>query len=330
MPTAVEPAATIDRARACDAAHCAPLFTIFTPTYNRAHTLHRCFESLSAQTLRDFEWIVVDDGSTDGTAQLVEGWIKAATFPIRYLRQDHGGKHIAHNLAVREARGYFFACLDSDDGLAPNSLERLAYYWQTIPESEREFFSGVDGLCSDVNGKIVGIKFPRDIFDTNLREMKYVHRLYGEKWGMGRTDIMRRYLFPEIARGGYLPEGIIWLDIAKKYRSRAVNEIVRIYYVDNNLPGVTADKKRDLDAHAIGRWHFYIWLLNNDLEYFSKWPLPFVKAAVMLPIVATTSRNTVCRTFFSLRSVGSKALLLSCLPISLSVYVYDRIKRLSR
>src|ERR1700733_14660423 len=98
MTSAADPAATIDRAAAPTAG--APLFTIFTPTYNRAHTLHRCFESLSAQTLHDFEWIVVDDGSTEGTGQLVEGWIKAAKFPMRYLRQDHGGKHIAHNLGL--------------------------------------------------------------------------------------------------------------------------------------------------------------------------------------------------------------------------------------
>jgi glycosyltransferase involved in cell wall biosynthesis len=328
MPTAVEPAATVDRAGACDATDRAPLFTIFTPTYNRAHTLHRCFESLSAQTLHDFEWIVVDDGSTDATGQLVEGWIKSAKFPIRYLRQDHGGKHIAHNLAVSEARGYFFACLDSDDGLTQNCLQRLAYHWETIPETEREFFSGVDGLCSDVGGKIVGMRFPLDVLDTDLREMKYVYRLYGEKWGMGRTDIMRRYLFPEIARGEYLPEGIVWLDIAKKFRSRAVNEVVRIYYVDDTQAGVTADKKRDLGAHATGRWHFYIWLLNNDLEYFFSYPLPFLKAAVMLPIVARMSRHAIWRTLTSLRSAESKMLLLACLPLSLLICTVDRINRL--
>ncbi len=96
-----------------------PLFTIFTPTYNRAHTLHRVFDSLRAQTLRDFEWLLIDDGSIDGTEGLVAGWAQSADFPVRYLRQDHAGKHIARNRALGEARGHFFACLDSDDAFGP-------------------------------------------------------------------------------------------------------------------------------------------------------------------------------------------------------------------
>src|SRR5260370_42664596 len=85
-----------------------PFFTVFTPTYNRAHTLHRVYDSLRAQTLRDFEWLVVDDGSTDDTPGLITQWTKATDFPIRYFKQGRSGKHFAHNLAVREARGKMF------------------------------------------------------------------------------------------------------------------------------------------------------------------------------------------------------------------------------
>ena len=74
------------------------LFTVFTPTYNRAHTLHRVYDSLCAQTLRDFEWLVIDDGSTDGTADLIANWAKSADFPIRYFKQEHSGRHGAGGL----------------------------------------------------------------------------------------------------------------------------------------------------------------------------------------------------------------------------------------
>ena len=84
------------------------LFTVFTASYNRAHTLHRVYDSLCAQTLRDFEWIVIDDGSSDNTADLIANWAEAADFPIRYFKQEHCGKHIAHNLAVREGEGFLF------------------------------------------------------------------------------------------------------------------------------------------------------------------------------------------------------------------------------
>ena len=112
------------------------LITIFTATYNRAHTLHRAFESLRAQTFRDFEWLVVDDGSIDGTNELVAGWMETADFPIRYLRQNHSGKHFAHNLALSEARGLLFTVLDSDDALPSDALGKLKQCWISFPESD--------------------------------------------------------------------------------------------------------------------------------------------------------------------------------------------------
>jgi glycosyltransferase involved in cell wall biosynthesis len=323
MPMAAEPAATIDRSHAHDAP---PLFTIFTPTYNRAHTLHRCFESLSAQTLRDFEWILVDDGSTDGTERLVEGWIKAATFPMRHLRQDHGGKHIAHNLALKVARGKFFSCLDSDDGLVPNALETLARVWDTIPEDARPGFCGVDALCCDQHGHVVGDRYPSDPFDADLRERRYVYHSRGEKWGVVLTDIARRYPFPDVARGKYLPEGIVWLDMAKTYKNRAVNEIVRIYYIDESEPGVTVAAKSRFAAHAEGNWYYYIWLLNNDLEYFFRAPLPFLKAAAMLPIVARISKHGLGASLQALRGLAAKALVVAALPVSALILVRDRLR----
>jgi glycosyltransferase involved in cell wall biosynthesis len=323
MPTAAEPAAALDRT----AAPGAPLFTIFTPTYNRAHTLHRCFDSLAAQTLRDFEWIVVDDGSTDGTEELVAGWLKSADFPMRYLRQDHGGKHIAHNLALDAARGKFFTCLDSDDALTPNALERLSRAWETIPESDRPGFCGVDGLCCDQHGRIVGDKFPCEPFDADLRERKYVHALRGEKWGVLCTDVARRYRFPEVARGQYLAEGIAWLDMAKTYKCRAVNEVVRIYYIDQTEPGVTTAIKRRLAAHAEGNWHYYIWLLNNDLEYFFRAPKPFLKAAVMLPVVAWITKRGLGRTLHELQSLAAKLLVVMTLPASFLIFAGDRLRK---
>jgi glycosyltransferase involved in cell wall biosynthesis len=302
----------------------APLFTIFTPTYNRAHILHRAFDSLRAQTLRDFEWLVVDDGSTDGTDKLVAEWMQSADFPVRYLFQEHAHKHIAHNRALAEARGRFFSCLDSDDALLPDALEKLAYHWNTIPESERHAFIGVDALCCDQDGKIVGDRYPREPLDATLREQKYVYRLRGEKWGVGLTEILRRYPFPEIPGNNYVPEGIVWLEIAKKFKSRAVNEVVRIYYFDEAEPGVTVAKKRNMAAHAVGRWHFYLWLINNDLEYFFRSPMPFLKGAVMLPIVGWYSAHTLRDSLRGLKRWSGKLMVLAALPLAGLLYLLDK------
>jgi len=328
MTIAAEPALSgSEHPAAHDAAGCTPLFTIFTPTYNRAHTLHRVFESLSAQTLRDFEWIVIDDGSTDNTEELATGWAKSADFPMRYLRQNHGGKHIAHNLALQSARGKFFTCLDSDDALPPESLERLAHAWDAIPDKEKPAFCGVDGLCCDQHGHIVGDAYPRDPFDADMRERKYVYGPRGEKWGVVLTEIARLYPFPQVAIGKYLPEGIVWLDMAKRFKTRAVNEVVRIYYIDDAEPGVTTAIKRRLAAHAEGNWHYYIWLLNNDLGYFFSAPKPFVKAAAMLPVVAWITGRTLGGILRELRGLAAKALVMMALPASVIIFVIDRTRR---
>jgi glycosyltransferase involved in cell wall biosynthesis len=302
------------------------LFTVFTPTYNRAHTVHRVYDSLCAQTLRDFEWLVVDDGSTDSTAELIANWAKSADFPIRYFKQEHSGKHIAHNLAVREARGQFFLPLDSDDACPPHALERMAYHWNTIPNDDRTLYSGVDGLCSDQNGKIVGDRFPADPFDTTLRERRYIYRIRGEKWGSTLTDVVRRYPFPNVAQGQYLPEGIVWLDIGKTYKNRCVNEVFRTYYIDDTEPGVTVEIKRQLAAHAEGNWYYYLWLLNNDLYYFFHSPLPFIKAAVMIPVTAWITKRGLGRIMRSLQTVPAKTLVVVSLPVSLLIFTLDGLR----
>ncbi len=297
-------------------------FTVFTATYNRAHTLHRVYDSLCAQTFRDFEWIVIDDGSSDNTAELVADWAKAAQFPIRYFRQDHSGKHVAHNLAVREAQGQFFLPLDSDDGCPPFALERMLHHWNTIPLAERACFSGVAGLCIDQNGQLIGDQYPSDPFDTTLRERKYLYRLRGEKWGSVLTEIVRRFPFPQIAGTQFVPEGTVWHEIAKTYKDRCVNEVFRVYYVDDVQTGVTLTRRNRFREDSPGRWYYYVWLLNNDIEYLFRAPIPFLKAAIMLPIVARGTGKGLRNTLRLLRASQAKLLVLSALPLSCLFYIY--------
>lgn len=305
-----------------------PLFTVFTPTYNRAHTLHRVVDSLRAQTLRDFEWLVVDDGSTDNTPELIADWAKTADFPIRYLKQEHFGQHIAHNLAAREARGKFFLRLDSDDACVPHALERMSYHWNSIPPSARPSFVAVHGLCCDQHGKVIGDVFPSNPFDRTLREKRYVYGLRGEKWGAGLTEVVRRYQFPEIAGTNWVPEGIVWLDIAKTYKVRYVNEAWRVYYVDDPATGATLTKRRRLSENALGQLHYSIWILNNDLEYFFNSPIPFLKTAIVLPVAAHASEESLWRVLRSLDGAPAKALVLAALPIWAVVYVAGLFNRM--
>lgn len=197
------------------------VFTVFTPTYNRAHTLPRVYESLKRQIFRDFEWLVIDDGSTDHTTELVYQWIRENVLPIRYIKQPHGHKKVAFNRAVREAHGMFLLPLDSDDELLPNALKDLYEAWLGIPESCRENFAGVCGLCVDVNGRVVGDLFPKTVIYSDSLEMFYVYHVRGEKQGCVRVDILAISHFQKRSQGMYQRVwfGIVLLSISKLFLS---------------------------------------------------------------------------------------------------------------
>jgi len=199
-------------------------FSVFTPTYNRAHLLPRVYQSLREQTWKDFEWIVVDDGSKDNTPEVVHQYHSTADFTIRYYRQPNSGKHVAINRAIEVADGQLFVILDDDDWLHPLALERMWNHWNSIPEQERSQFAGLVGLYAYADGRIVGKPFPQDTIDSNAVEIRTIYGAQGDKFGMLVTDVLREYPFP-VNLGRFVPEGLIWNRIALSYKERYVNEV---------------------------------------------------------------------------------------------------------
>jgi glycosyltransferase involved in cell wall biosynthesis len=198
--------------------------TILTVTFNRARLLPRAYESLQEQTYESFEWIVVDDGSTDETRALLAEKTRSAAFPVRYLWQPHTGKHVGINRGVREARGELCVILDSDDRLVPGALERIRYWWETIPIQERSSFAGVVGLYADRTGKLLGSGLPQNVLDTTTIELRTRYRVRGDTLHAYRTDVLRQYPFPENL-GSFVTEALVWNRIARGYRVRCVNEV---------------------------------------------------------------------------------------------------------
>lgn len=255
-------------------------FTIATPTYNRANVLHRVYDSLNAQTYKDFEWIIVDDGSTDTTANLVEKWKNDAEYPIRYYYQENSGKHMAINHAVRCAEGELFVIADSDDSFKPESLEKLLYYWKQISKEERDQFRGVTCRCYDARTEVpIGVEFPNGIHDILGIKAKFTCRYNFEMWGFNRTDVMREYPFPETAGQGlaFYPESVIWDRMGMKYKVRFVSDALRAYYQDQE--NATTVKKRNRSKENIHLWSHYI---NDLLGYFFYNPKLFIKSCIGL------------------------------------------------
>lgn len=300
-----------------------PTFTVFTATYNRRHTLNRVFESLKAQTFRDFEWLVVDDGSTDDTSAMMSAWQDEVNFPIRYVRQWHSGKHIAFNRGVREAKGVFFLSLDSDDACVANALERLKYHWDSIPDALKPEFSAVTALCVDQNHQLIGTPFPYDPTDSDPLEIRYRHRVRGEKWGFHLTEVLRKYPFPELQDQIFITESIVWNRIAHSYKTRYVNEILRIYYIDSSHDTLTK-RAREVKQRAPMFALSNQLILNENLAWFRFSPFSFVKAAANFARYSLHGHTRLPAQFESLDTAGSRMLYVLTLPLGYILYQLDR------
>jgi glycosyltransferase involved in cell wall biosynthesis len=244
------------------------LYSILTPTYNRAHTLPKVYMSLQQQTLQDFEWIIVDDGSSDHTSILVQQWIQEASFNIRYLKQANGGHHVATNQAIREAQGQFCIPLDSDDQLIPEALERFLKHWETIPENQREQYVGITALIETEAGALMGSKFPTDIFDSDTTTMSYILRFGDDRKGMIRSDILKQNLYPIFPDEKFMSDSIIWHRIAKKFKTRFVNDILCI--TDYLPDGQTLNTVKLLCKNAKGSSLYYRELLDDPHPFSFK------------------------------------------------------------
>lgn len=181
--------------------------TIFTPTYNRAHTLVRTYQSLCQQTCKNFEWLIIDDGSTDNTKEIVEQWIAEADFTIRYIHQENQGMHGAHNTAYKNIRTELNTCIDSDDYMPNDAVELIVTFWKN---HKSEKYAGFVGLDCREDGSIIGTEFPQDLQETTLMGY-YASGGKGDKKLVYRTEVINQY--PEYP----LFKGERYVGLAYKY-----------------------------------------------------------------------------------------------------------------
>lgn len=163
--------------------------TVFTPTYNRAHTLPRLYQSLCAQTSDDFEWLVIDDGSTDETKDLVARWIKENVIPVRYIYKENGGLYTGYNVAYLTIETELNVCIDSDDSMPADAVEKIVRTWK---ERGSELYAGITGLDCDMSTKEpIGGLFPEEMPECFFPELyaKRIHRADSKQ--VMRTDLMR-------------------------------------------------------------------------------------------------------------------------------------------
>ncbi len=253
-----------------------PTVTILTPTYNRAHTLPRVFESLQNQTYKDFEWLLIDDGSTDNTKELVEEFQKNADFKIRYYHQENQHKFLTFFRGIDLAEGKYFSPLDSDDALPKDSMEILVNTWQGIPDGEKIVF--VSTLCEDQFGNLVGDRFPKDPLVCSIFDMRYKFKVRGDKWGMGKTEIYKKMKLDleDLSGKGFIPEGVFQFQFDKLGLHYCINQVTRIYFRDKEDEQSLANQFYD-DKNAFGLAENYKAFLNTYHSKFFSNPKTLIR-----------------------------------------------------
>ena len=210
------------------------LFTVLTPCYNSAGFIQRVYDSLCAQTLRSFEWVVIDDASTDDTLARLRAYQAQADFPVRIIEHSENRMVLAgFNAGIAAARGEFIILAGHDDAFVPEALARLYEAWLSIPPAERAGVSGVSCLCCDQHGQLIGSPYAQSPWLTDMFTVFFRHHHLGEKWGMARRDILQdpRFRFrDDIDR--YVPEQHVWLSIALHYRALFINDALRVYFIN--------------------------------------------------------------------------------------------------
>ena len=231
------------------------MITVFTPTYNRAYIISSLYESLKSQAYKDFEWLIVDDGSSDNTEALISDFIDENLIGIRYIKQPNGGKHRAINKGVSMANGELCFIVDSDDYLPDNSLERVAFYFDQIKDNLS--FAGVSGRCAyySHNKEIVGNQMPDQIIDSTSLDIRFKHGVVGDLAEVFRTEVLKEFPFPEIDGEYFCPEALVWNRIAQKYQIRFFDE--PIYYCEYLPDGLSAKiAKLRMDSPKASMTHY--------------------------------------------------------------------------
>lgn len=280
------------------------MITVFTPTYNRAYMIDKLYDSLCRQTCKDFEWIIVDDGSVDNTEELIQNFIQENKIHIVYYKQKNQGKHIAINKGVELAKGELFFIVDSDDILPKDSLEIVIEKYQSIKDDET--IAGLAGRRGYISGGYIGTnKSYDDVIMTSL-DFRFKKKIAGDMAEVYKTKVIRQYPFPQFEGERFCPEALVWKRIDQQYKMLWFSDIV--YKAEYIPDGLTANsfkvrknspkasclyyaEEAQYDTPAYQKiksvanyWRFSIY---DDISFWEKLQkVPLSKSIIALPVTA--------------------------------------------
>lgn len=251
--------------------------SVITPTYNRAHLLERCYHSLCEQDFEEFEWIVVDDGSSDNTRETVQSFFNENLISIRYIYQSNSGKHIAHNRGVEVANGELSVCLDSDDYFPPNALKRAWKLWSSV----RKENIGIIGKRGDSEGKAICSDFPKGVTGCSMYDLNNKYHFCGDTVLFIYTKLLKENMFPAFSGEKFIPETALYYKLDEKGTMFIADEIM--YIGEYQEDGLTKKYHKLLRDNPIGTTFTYFLSLQNSSCWVDKLRYSILTAAYWVP-----------------------------------------------
>lgn len=210
--------------------------TVVTPTYNRANELEKAFNSLKEQTEKDFEWLVIDDGSTDTTEDVIKNFKKETNFDISYYKQDNQGKHIALNIAFKKVKTELLMILDSDDCLTRTAIEEILLIHNKYKDDDKvAAYVFQRGKLNAPTERITQV-FKKEEFIDNYNTYIINKEIKGDKEEVFKTKILKNYSYPQYLGEKFVGEGVLWSKISHNYDMVFCNKIIYLCeYLDGGL-----------------------------------------------------------------------------------------------
>lgn len=282
------------------------MITIFTPTYNREYILERLYNSLKNQINKEFEWIIVDDGSTDNTESMVNNWQKENKVLIRYYKQENQGKPIAHNLGIEKAKGELFVCVDSDDWLKSNAVEIILNYWKK--NKDKEIIGMVFPRIDDSN-KYIGAIPKRNVKTATLDDFYAKYGLKGDTMLVYKTSIIKKYRFPKIEGEKFIPETYLYDKLDQEGRLIFVNE--KLYVCEYLKDGYTNSAKKIIKNNPKG----YSLYAKNRMKLSKNLKVKY-KAAAQYVL-----GNWLANTKIKILQEKNKFIILLSIPVAYIIFL---------
>lgn len=287
--------------------------TVFTPAYNRAHTLSRTYESLLEQDCKEFIWLVVDDGSKDNTAELVKQWQKNDNgFEIQYIFKENGGMHTAHNTAYENIQTELNVCIDSDDTMSNGAVSKIKEAWLSVKDKG---YAGLIALDADMNtGNIIGKGFPKDMTETTLSGY-YASGGAGDKKLIYRTDVINSVPpYPVF-------EGEKYVALAYKYR--LIDQNYKLFILDE----VICEVEYQADGSSNNMWRQYL----KNPKGFAFWrkvcmEYPESKKRLIIDCIHYCSSCMIAKNSNYVAETPQKLLTILCTPIGIVETIYIKAK----